>query len=190
MLREAIILRYVSGKDVLDIGSVGQDLDPATRAVITKTDGNSQKYYLWNLLKAHARSLVGIDLEAPPSGEIVRGNMETYSFGKQFDVAVAGDVLEHVSNQGLFLENIHRHLKPDGYLIVSTPNAKWWTVFLKPNETHTLWHDRFTLGEALRRTNFKIIEFHYYPGNKPHYPLWKRILAWRQGMCVVAGPKT
>lgn len=186
MRRETVLLKYIRGKDVLDIGSVGQDLDPISRALVVKDEAHSQKYYLWNFLKTHAQTLTGIDLEASPEGQIVRGNMETHSFGKQFEVIVAGDVLEHVSNQGLFLENIHRHLKPGGHLVVSTPNAKWWTVFLKPNETHSLWHDRFTLKEALRRARFEIVELHYYPGNKPHYPLWKRILAWRQALCVVA----
>ena len=56
MIREKIIQKYVENKEVLDIGSVGQ----------------SQKYGLWNLLKKHTKSLVGIDTEKPKDKQIVQ----------------------------------------------------------------------------------------------------------------------
>ena len=171
MIRENIILQYVKDKNVLDVGSVGQ----------------AQKYMLYNLMKNLAKSLTGIDIESTSNkDDILNGNMESYSFRKQFDVIIAGDVLEHVDNQGLFLDNIRKHLKKDGVLLITTPNAKWFTVILKPNKTHTLWHDKHTLFNILHKHGFTVEHFIYYYGNKPYYGFFKRILAFRQSLLVVA----
>lgn len=173
MIREEIILKYVKGKDVLDIGSVGI----------------KAKYNLWNLIDKEAKSVQGIDTDASDDSRIVQGNMETYSFERQFDVIIAGDVIEHVDNQGAFLGNIRKHLADDGYLIITTPNAKWFTVMLKPLDSHMLWHDKYTLYQILERQGFEVILFRYYYGNKPYYNLIKRILAWRQSLLVIAQKK-
>jgi 2-polyprenyl-3-methyl-5-hydroxy-6-metoxy-1,4-benzoquinol methylase len=189
MIREEIILSYTEGKDVLDIGSVGQDMNFFSRQLVENAKGHSAKFFLWNLMKEKAKSLTGIDIVPSQNADIIQGDMESHSFGKLFDVAVAGDVLEHVDNQGSFLRNIHRHLKDDGILIITTPNAKWPTVIQKPNPTHTLWHDRFTLDEILKRCGFEIIRLDYYVGNKPHYNLLLKILGARQVLLVVCRKK-
>jgi len=173
MTREQIIIKYIKGKDVLDIGSVGQ----------------TDKYNLWVFLKKEAGQLVGLDTEPSDNPDIIQGNMETYNFHKQFDVILAGDVLEHVDNQGLFLDNIRKHLKKDGYFILTTPNAKWFNVLLRPNPTHTLWHDKYTLFHILNKYGFKVIFFRYYYGNKPHYNFFKKLLVLRQGVILVAQAK-
>ena len=58
--------------------------------------------------------------------DLHHGNAERLSeiFGKRkFDLIVAGEVLEHVSNPGLFLEGIRGALAADGELLVTVPNA-------------------------------------------------------------------
>jgi len=40
----------------------------------------------------------------------------------QFDVVLAGEIMEHICDVDLFLSEIHRVLKPDGFLVLSTPN--------------------------------------------------------------------
>jgi len=112
--------------------------------------------------------------------------MENIQLNRKFEVVVAGDVLEHVSNQGLFLDNIAHHLEPDGELILTTPNAKWLTVLFKPNATHTLWHDMYTLQTLLNRHKFHIDEWFYYYGNKKSYPWWQKLFVKRQSIFVVA----
>lgn len=188
MKREDIILPLVRGKRVLDIGSIGQ----------------SDVYCLWHLLAAESGSLTGVDLPGAENtaqqllgidrtslghaedNRVVRGNMETLNLGRTFDVVVAGDVIEHVSNQGLFLDNIRRHLASEGRLVITSPNAKWPTVMLRPNLTHVLWHDRFTLEQLLTRHGFRIEQLIFYQGNKPRYPLWAYPLLLRQQILVVA----
>jgi len=169
MIREDIVKSYVKGKDVLDVGAVGQ----------------TRHYNLWEDIKVMTRSLTGIDIAPSPDKDIVQGNMETYSFGKKFDVIVLGDVIEHVDNQGLLLDNLRRHLKEDGVIIMTTPNAKWPTVFLPTNPTHTLWHDKRTISAIVERHGFSIAGFRYYYGNKSRYNPLVRLFIKRQQMLVI-----
>jgi len=169
MIREEIIIKYIGGKDVLDIGSVGQ----------------TSAYNLWDIIEKYAGKLTGIDTEPCDKQNVFQGNMESYDFNKKFDVIVAGDVIEHVDNQGLFLMNIKKHLKDDGCFILTTPNAKWFNVILKPNKTHTCWHDKYTLSHLFKKFGFKIVFFKYYYGNKEYYNFIKRILTLRQAMIFI-----
>ena len=204
LIREKIILDAVVGKDVLDVGSVG--------------DCDAEKHMLWEAIKEKASKATGIDLEPSHEENVIQENMEMYDFKKQFDVIVVGDVLEHVSNQGLFLDNIKKHLKDDGKAIFTTPNAKWITVLLKPprefkdknswhnkhktlhlfwqalhwefgNPTHTLWHDKHTLKHILSRSGLEIIHFQYYYGNAPHYNLLMKLITLKQEMLVICKKK-
>ena len=43
-----------------------------------------------------------------------------------YDVVVAADVLEHVTDPGLLLDDVKEHLKDDGLLLVSVPNFGHW----------------------------------------------------------------
>lgn len=172
--RDPIILFHCQNKDVLDVGSTGQ----------------TSAYHLWSEQRKVSRSLTGIDVTSSEEAEIVIGDMETYKFNKQFDLIVAGDVIEHVMNQGLFLENVKRHLRPGGKLIITTPNAKWPTVFLRPNPTHVLWHDRYTLAHLLERYGFVIDDFGYYLGNKPRYCRLLRPFIWRQALIAVCSVRS
>lgn len=169
MIREDIIRDHVKGKDVLDVGSTGQ----------------TDEYSLWDIIEKNAGSLSGIDLTPSDRKNVVQGNMETYSFGKKFDIIILGDVLEHVDNQGVLLDNLGRHLKEDGELIITTPNAKWFTVILRPNPSHALWHDRYTLEVILKRHGFFMSEVVYYCGNKNYYnPVARVVLLRQQMLCI------
>ena len=49
---------------------------------------------------------------------------------KKFDVIFANQIIEHIYNIDNFLEEVRRVLKPNGYIIISTPNlAGWQEVF-------------------------------------------------------------
>lgn len=43
--------------------------------------------------------------------------------GIKFDIVVAGEIIEHVFDTDLFLQKIHKMLKPHGELILTTPNV-------------------------------------------------------------------
>jgi SAM-dependent methyltransferase len=45
---------------------------------------------------------------------------------KSFDIAVASHVIEHLNDTDTFLREVSRVLKPNGYLIIATPNLAAW----------------------------------------------------------------
>jgi len=45
---------------------------------------------------------------------------------ESFDVVLASEIIEHLSNTDNFLEEIHRVLRSGGYTVISTPNLSSW----------------------------------------------------------------
>lgn len=82
-----------------------------------------------------AGELVGIDADPAGVAAATEDGFETYvvdctdaaavaALGiEPADVVLAGEVIEHVSAPGLFLDAMHHLCKPEGILIVTTPNA-------------------------------------------------------------------
>ncbi|MBF0301368.1 MAG: methyltransferase domain-containing protein [Oligoflexia bacterium] len=174
--RFSIIKRYVEGKDVLDIGSIGNYNDS-----------------LFYSIKPYCKSIIGIDIREGQDKSIIVADMQYCNLNRQFDVVVAGDVIEHVENQGIFVENIAQHLVNSGILIVSTPNARSLAPFLsflsKGSRFHTMWHDRNTIKNILKK-HFIIKNVFYIPGNRKIYSIFNNIpLLNKNGMIVVAEKK-
>lgn len=59
-----------------------------------------------------------INAAEPVSGQLPAGF---------FDIVVSSEVIEHVLNQEEYIHNIYTLLKPGGYLIMTTPNARWYS---------------------------------------------------------------
>lgn len=165
ILREELLLNYIKGKEVLDLGCV--DNQPLTNFKIGK---------LHKFLALHARHVVGVDCNKKgveylrkKGYDVLCGNAENIQLNKKFDVVVGGELIEHVSNQGIFLDNIYNVLKKNGKLIITTPNAFSLRNILRQiflgavptNKEHTLWHNCETLKNLLTRHNFKIVKMFY-----------------------------
>jgi len=90
------------------------------------------------------------------------GDAQNLKFDPSFDTILAGELMEHLQNPGLFLEGVARALKPGGRLVLSTPNvfcAMLNLMYLKNydrafNPEHVLWYCPQTLRELLRRSGF------------------------------------
>lgn len=53
-----------------------------------------------------------------------------------YDIVVSSEVIEHVLNQEEYINNIYTLLKPGGFLVMTTPNARWYAYhFYKDRET-------------------------------------------------------
>lgn len=84
----------------------------------------------------------------------------------QFDLAVSLEVIEHLTNHELFLREIHRILKPNGWLIISTPNIAWWGYRLfallgkppKKEGYHLRFFTHHSFTKLLNQSGFTIIK--------------------------------
>lgn len=111
--REVIMQAYTKDKEVLDFG-VWDTSDRFLHKIIA----NSAKNVIW----------VEIDEERAErlrkqGYTILQWDAEHINIWKQFDVIIAGDLIEHLNNPWLFLENVKKHLKKDWYFLFNTPNA-------------------------------------------------------------------
>lgn len=104
-----------------------------------------------------------------------------------FDIVICSEVLEHIPQYTLFLEEIRRILKTDGQLVISVPRAWpeqicWWLS----REYHQVegGHVRIFNGRALRQEiesfGFKLRVRHW--AHALHVPYWwLRCLFWSRG---------
>jgi 2-polyprenyl-6-hydroxyphenyl methylase / 3-demethylubiquinone-9 3-methyltransferase len=107
--------RYpLAGKAALDVGcGAGLLCEPLARmgARVTGVDAASENIAA---AKAHAAlSALTIEYRA--------GELAEQGFG-QFDVVCSMEVIEHVIDPAAFIAELVRHLKPNGLMLLSTPN--------------------------------------------------------------------
>ena len=108
-----IIKKHVTGQNVLDIGCVG--------SVQGKTYFEKKKNWLHGFICQYAKNCVGVDIEEEVKKlneagyTSVAGNAETIDVGRKFDVIIASNLIEHLYNPGLFLDNVKRHLNAGGW---------------------------------------------------------------------------
>ena len=167
--RDAFLADLVRGKRVLDLGAAD-----ALHVELHRETG----LWLHATLAAAAAECVGIDADAAAverlraEGYDMRcGDVEALDLGAQFDVIVAGELIEHVRNVGRFLDSAARHLAPDGRLVLTTPNA--FSLHAQPgplaplrrtrgiNPTHVAWYCRTTLRQALEISGWEVVEQHF-----------------------------
>lgn len=86
----------------------------------------------------------------------------------QFDVVTAGEVIEHMMDEGIFLDECHRVLKKGGTLVVTTPNLAYslnrLRIFIGKTPLfvyapyHYHFHTRQTLVSLLQEHNFSVVK--------------------------------
>src|SRR2546430_12293394 len=91
-----------------------------------------------------------------------------------FDVVMCGDILEHLRRPADFLERVRPLLRPDGRLVLSTPNVANWAVRTGLlfgrwrytergilDRTHVHLFTRRTLIETLEQAGYHIVELDF-----------------------------
>jgi 2-polyprenyl-3-methyl-5-hydroxy-6-metoxy-1,4-benzoquinol methylase len=162
--RMDIIGPLVKNKSVLDVGCVDHDIKQI------------QGSWMHREINQLAKEVLGVDhlpeavQELQKLGfKVVCQNAEALNLNKTFDVIVAGEIIEHLKNPGLFLEGAAKHLKPGGILILTTPNAfSIANVFkilkrnkIKVNDDHTCWFDPVTIQTLLAKNHFIAREIYW-----------------------------
>lgn len=171
------IVNKCKDKTVLDIGAVEYDFIDS---------GLENGTWLHHEIDQVAKTLTGLDIDkkyctiARARGyEMYYGNAEHLDEvfaikNKRYDVIVAGDLIEHLYNPGLFLDGVKKFCYADTEIIISTPNilaAYYWFSFLftgweKNANDHVLMHTKRTLTQLLIAKGFEIKETHWNHSQK------------------------
>lgn len=179
--REDRILEWVNGPAVLDIG--------CTDHVVRK----NSMYWLHQHLRQRFDQVSGIDVSEENLEQMRQlgyqnlycMDAETFDLNEKFDTIVAGELIEHLSNPGLFLDQARKHLKPDGRLILTTPyafsllyilysNLKYPKTCENPEHTHWLCVE--TMRRIAERHGFRELYFDLVMDYRLDNSSWKYLL--------------
>lgn len=137
----------------------------------------------------------GIDvLEAKGVKNLYRADLENLAdvnLDEKFDVIIAGEIIEHLSNPGLFLRGIQRFMKSETDLIITTINAYCGFRFVvyalrsrggerEPvHPDHVAYYSYKTLSLVINREDLDISDFYFYDigtEHRPHNHWWYNIV--------------
>ena len=147
-----LVKKYKDGVRLLDVGcGEGFFLFNASKAGYT-----GKGVEISQDAAAYARKEFSLDVEAKP----LEGTQLPKNY---FDVVTMWQVLEHVPYPLMVLKEVHRILKPEGLLVVSTPNIegllakifrrRWWNI----RRLHINQFTTKTLMNILKNAGFKNI---------------------------------
>ncbi len=142
------------------------------------------KGYLLALLQARGWSVRGVELSGDAAAfardrfalQVHTGTIESWTSSAAFtpaSVVLSTDVIEHVTDPLEFLRAVHRAVKPEGWLVLGTPNAdsdhrralgEHWLGF---NPFHIHLFSPSTLGSLLKRTGFELLDAYTYTNGDP-----------------------
>lgn len=167
--RDKWLIDLVKGKSILHVG--------CTDHPITAEKVANGRILHGQLLKS-ADKVVGLDYDKEgisrlnelfPGHEFIMHNAEEIPAcsalkDRKFQMVVAADVVEHLSNFGMFLDGIKSLLEPQGKLILTTPSAfsikRMVPMMLMGTERvhpdHTAYYSLATLKRILTRYGFEI----------------------------------
>jgi len=201
--RVEYILSQCEGKSVLHLGCTNW---PYTEAAIKNND------LLHTAIAKRSSELFGIDadeegldvLRANGFSNLYTGDLEHLDeclLDRTFDVVVAGEVIEHLNNPGLFLDGVKRFLRPDSILLLTTINAycamRYALYAFKgrsgENEPvhpdHVAYYSFSTLGLLLRRHDLEIKDLLYYDLGEEHRKHLRSVVNWFNDAAVAFFPQ-
>jgi len=137
--RIEFIINLCKGKKVLDIGSGGQLSELLKGTTVNRTN---------------ADYCIDVEKDELPDGE--------------YDFILCGEILEHLSNVGIFLDKLHKY---NCDIIITVPNAFGVNPARKGIENvnleHVAWYSYYTLKALIERHGYIIKSFKWYNG-KPY----------------------
>lgn len=163
--REKIIEPYIKGKKVLDLGV-----------------GDTDYRFLHKFIKENSKFVLGVEIENKRAEKLIKegynikiGNAENIDLKEKFDVVIAGDLIEHLDNPGMFLNNVKKHLRKKGIFICNTPNIYSFNFIIRGLifggkvshfKEHTIGFTNQLLTELFSRHNLRIKKTIYFTHNE------------------------
>ncbi len=201
--RVDFIKKSCEGKKVLHLG--------CTNFPYTK-DSIENKMLLHFELEKVARELYGFDFDQEGLDILTQANgknlfradlqkLEEVPLEETFDVIIAGEMIEHLSNPGLFLQGIKRFMHRETNLVITTINAYCALRFLiyglrgkgGKNEPvhpdHVAYYSYKTLGLNIERADLAVKEFYFYDIGVEHRPFNRGIYNLFNDICVKIAPQ-
>jgi len=150
---------------VLDLGFWGQGVNV------------THENWVHRLLLNSAKQVFGLDVEfdasevakLPHPERYKKGTAEGFDFDVKFDVILAADLIEHLSNPGSFLDSCGRNVKDGGRLIITTPNcfnlfniaSKMTKTEPIMNKDETCYFNHRALRQLLQKNGWKVTNADY-----------------------------
>ena len=147
----------------------------------------------------------GIDVLASKGfNSLFRADLEKLDkvdLDETFDVIVAGEMIEHLNNPGLFLDGIKRFMNRDTQLVITTVNAYSGMRFfvyglrgrrgeLEPvHPDHVAYYSYSTLKVLLERYGYRVESFIFYDLGSEHRPHNGRLRNFVNDICVKIAPQ-
>ena len=122
----------------------------------------------------------GVKILQQEGYQVKTANVMTMDLEEQFDVIIAGEIIEHLDNPGQFLQNMRQHLRMNGTLVISTPNPfyikQFWKIcrYNRPqvHEEHTCWFDPITLSHLCRLSGLSPYAMYWIKSRKQRFKTW------------------
>lgn len=203
--REQLLLGLCRGRTVLHLGCADSPFTDQSLA---------SGMWLHSKISAVAASCLGVDLDGETIQRlkrdhgvtnIVEGDAERLNeyVDRQFEVIVAGEIIEHLNNPGLFLASAKRVLAPGGTLVITTTNAFCFRRMIRipfgvesVHPDHTYYFSHSTLRSLTSRFGYALTDAYGYRirNKKPLIPYLVESLAttvcgnWGEGIIHVYTP--
>jgi hypothetical protein len=203
VLRREFLVQIARGKRVLHLGCTDA---PYTREAIA---GGT---FLHAALAEAATDICGLDgdsdgiklMQDAGFENIIQGdleNLDRVSLPAEPDLIIAGEMIEHLNNPGLFLSGVKRLMSPETRLVVTTVNAYCGMRFFRyglrgkggtaepVHPDHVAYYSYSTLNLLLRRHGMRVEEFLFYDIGKEHRPFLRPALNFINDVCVRIAPQ-
>lgn len=128
--------------------------------------------------------------------------LEAVNLDETFDVIIAGEMIEHLNNPGLFLRGIKRFMNPNTKLVITTINAycamRFWQYFLRGkggkaepvHPDHVTYFSYSTLSLIIDHAGLSVSDFYFYDLGKEHRPHSKWYYNLVNDISVSIAPQT
>ena len=121
------------------------------------------------LKKQLSATVTAVDLKTPHSQCNVEFSaimdVSHLGFSKAFDLVIAKDIIEHLSNPRKAMEQFSTALKDDGKIIITVPSPQ--APFLWDDYTHVRPYTKTSLSQLLADSGFEVIFMNYQAAPTP-----------------------
>ena len=147
----------------------------------------------------------GLDILQDAGGKnLYRADLEKLDevpLAETFDVIIAGEIIEHLGNPGLFLQGIKRFMNPETRLVITTVNAysalRFFLYGFRGNggakepihPDHVAYYSYQTLSVALSKENLDVREFYFYDIGSEHRQFNRWFYNFFNDVCVKFSPQ-